>query len=592
VTRCDPGGEKTRIAVGRDRERVRKGIERQETLLKRAQAKQKKKEDAAKNKKNKKNGAAAVVADEAEEGEPSEEEEMEQDKDEEEEEEEEAPGLMDSDDEAAIPREDMIDLLGGDGRGRVPGERRDDEPSAAAPATGSKRPRASEVEAPASKRPRIDNLSQEAALAVAQDEVLRIEPPERSLEEQVADPKNWWPLCLELMELERKYVETDFLKLRANEKLRKNRFAPDVAPANYPSEFDYLRTHDPSYLCDALLLPYFGDREGKIRGNVPLDAAAAAQATDQEKEIAFETAWTVAAAFGCTRTDLTSHGFRDPGNYYPHLFAATETMEEDAPDAFFAMGAPAPTTFPHDGLYTMVVNTAYVYPEVMRRAPLPYALGDKANRDLYTVREISTLVHHYPTFFAEIERISKGSHSTSAMGHAFLQQLGEEMRQEIMAMMNEETRGHTELNEAEVNRLSLWATAREVHVRQLLSAQAAQHKAGRYPGLLNRSDMTSIETRLENMYDRIMAHKDATEGELAEIVVEYAAAVDREHMPGMDAMGQHMGGAAAEMDEAKRLSEMLMEGYRRNRSFVTTGIGALDERLVQVLVSSPLVLVA
>jgi hypothetical protein len=108
----------------------------------------------------------------------------------------------------------------------------------------------------------------------------------------------------------------------------------------------------------------------------------------------------------------------------------------------------------------------------------------------------------------------------------------------------------------------------------------AQYKAGRYPGLLNRSDVTTVETRLENMYDHVMAHKDATEGELAAVVAEYVAAVDREQT-GADAGGNTMVGKAVENEEAKQLSAQLMEGYRRCRAYVTTGVGALDERLVQ-----------
>jgi hypothetical protein len=463
VARCDPSGEKTRVVLEKERERARKALQR---LNKPPPL-----PAGPKGKKKRAVGEAAVVEDEAEEGEEEDEGDMEDDHDEPEDaagllggdgasrkhdEDGGTPGLMDSDDEAALE---------------------DANPAPAPDPPVAKRARSEEAnedeDAPPTKRARVEveeeHLSQEAAAALAAA-TMEVEQREPTLDEIAADPKNWWRICLELMALERKYVAADFLKIRSNEKFRKSRFAPDIAPTLYPSEYDYLREHDPGYLCDALLIPYYDGKGERLRGTIPDGAVAAAMAGDTEKEFAFESAWTMASALACANPDVTTFAFRDPNSYYPELVPPDESVDE-LPDNYFRPGAPAPKSFPHEGRYVMVVNTTYLYPEILRRAPLPYPLNFPVTPVLYAAPDITSLVHEVPAFFAHVERSSNGLHTMSDLGQAFLNEITDEQREAVMALLAEERQQQPELTSTEVKRLAAWATARGTHIKQLLNAQ-------------------------------------------------------------------------------------------------------------------------
>ena len=463
-SRCDPSGEKTRVALERERERARKALLR---LNKPPPA-----AAAANGKKKRAVGEAAVVEDEAEEGEEEDEGEMEDDHDEP----EDAAGLLGGDGGSRVDADEGPALMDSDDEAAIEDANPAPPPSAAPAATaGAKRARSGEEEeedGPPAKRARVEaeeHLSQEAAAALAAA-TMEVEQREPTLDEIAADPKNWWRICLELMALERKYVAADFLKIRSNDKTRKSRFAPDIAPTLYPSEYDYLREHDPGYLCDALLIPYYDGKGERLRGNIPDGALAAAMAGDTEKEFAFESAWTMASALACANPDVTTFGFRDPNYYYPDLVPPGEGVDE-LPDSYFRPGAPAPKTFPHEGRYVMVVNTTYLYPEILRRAPLPYALNFPVTPILYTAPDILALVHEVPAFFSHIERSSNGLHTMSDLGQAFLNEISPEQREALMALLDEEEQRLPELTAAEVNRLGAWATARGTHIKQLLNAQ-------------------------------------------------------------------------------------------------------------------------
>ena len=520
--------------------------------------------------------------------------------------------LMNSDELGDI-EEDAQMLLGGAGEADEP----EPEPEPVEDHQSDKRQRVDEGDADAV------NMSAEAAVAVAvgdgdNDEdllaILREGAREaETLTRSLRDPRNWLKHLLELADLERKYTAREFDLLKTNKKIREQRFGKGAAiPISWPPDYDSLLPRKGHWIYETLLRPYYDSCEDRrVRRGIPLPDEAAL-ATDAEMIAAFGEAWTMASALllPTAAKEKTTFAFSDPREYYPRVYAAHEEFGDDVapidvmyrrtPD-LFESGAPAPQAYPQGGRYVVRVNAAYLYPEIMRTQPFPYAMGAMIDERQYK-ETLEATVNDCPGIFVDMQRMSNGQ-----MG--FAQQ--REAAKKVLSVVNT-SNGRTNDNiekevdafmtaqgadlpvaggDTDIPALLSWAQMRHAHVAKLLSTATNEVKEGRYPGLLSKSRIAASEAYLAVLYERVQSvaaaraaagedgggggeEAEGVDGGLFDAATEYIDAVEREFAENADMA------AARITQDAKNLSDSLMSEFHREKAHAGK-IGQLSEKLFE-----------